>query len=112
MAGSVERHHVVSEPVWWRNGSVGREIRCTTCSPARLLWQSSPYQPFDTTVAFLASVADGHQAEFGTAEEVGEDPEDENDAGGPSPTPEGDHPDHPDAENGPEGDHPDISSIH
>jgi len=105
MAGSVERHHVVSEPVWWNNGSVGREIRCTTCSPTRLLWQSSPYQQFDTTVAFLASVADGHQAEFGTAD-------DEADAGGPSPEPEGDHPDHPDAENGPEGDPPDVSSVH
>jgi hypothetical protein len=101
MAGSVERHNVVSEPVWWSNGSVGREIRCTTCNPARLLWQSSPSQPFDTTVEFLASVAADHQAEFGKV--AGEEPENDE---------EGDHPDHPDAENDEDGHPPDLSSIH
>lgn len=108
MAGSVERHNVVSEPIWWNNGSVGREIRCATCRPTRMLWQSSPYQPFNTTDEFLASVADDHQAEFGAVAE--EEPE--NDEEGDPPAQEGDHPDAAEPENDPEGDPPDPLSIH
>lgn len=70
-------HEVTLDTVWWPNGSAGREIRCITCQPDRLLWQSPPDVPYSWSEEFFASVAEAHQVAMTAAWESSEVPDGE-----------------------------------
>ena len=60
-------HEVTADTIWWPNGSSGREIRCVTCQPNRLLWQSPPDVAFVWSEEFFASVAEVHRVAMNAA---------------------------------------------
>lgn len=66
-AGGNAAHEVTVDTIWWPNGSSGREIRCVTCQPNWLLWQSPPDVAFAWSEEFFASVAEAHQAAMAPA---------------------------------------------
>lgn len=66
-------HEVTADTTWWPNGSSGREIRCVTCQPNRLLWQSPPDVAFAWSEEFFASVAKAHRVMMNAAWESSAD---------------------------------------